>query len=188
MITDETIIEVKNRDNGSISYNIPDLNNLYRYFEAGETKKVPMVELRKLSWTPGGEALLKDYLIVNNQEAVDELLGSVEPEYFYTEEDVKNLLLTGSLDELKDCLDFAPEGTKDLVKKLAVDLELNDIKKRQAILEMTGFNVTSAIAINAETKEDNAEETKHTRRANTTLEEKKEENNSTPTRRVIIKK
>ena len=50
-----------------------------------------------------------------------------------------------------DCLDFAPEGVIELVKKYAVELKVNDIQKRQAILDKTGFNVTSAIEINEET-------------------------------------
>ena len=71
-----------------------------------------------------------------------------------SKEDVKNLLLNGSLDSLLDCLDFAPAGVIDLVKDLAVKMEINDIRKRQAILEKTGFNVDKAIQINKETSEE----------------------------------
>ena len=63
------------------------------------------------------------------------------------QKDVKNLLLTGSLDAFKDCLDFAPEGVIDLVKQMAVELNLNDVAKREAILKATGFNVTNAIEL-----------------------------------------
>ena len=87
-------------------------------------------------------SMLKNYLLIQHETAVKELLNEVQPEYYYTEADVKDLLLNGSLDALKDCLDYAPAGTLDLVKKLAVDLELNDVKKRDAIREMLGFNVT----------------------------------------------
>ena len=86
--------------------------------------------------------------------------GVTEAGETYTEEDVKNLLEKGSLDELKDCLDFAPEGTVELVKKVAVETELNDIRKRNAIQEATGFNINSAIEINKETSEERPEETK----------------------------
>lgn len=159
MIDGKEIIKVTNRDNGSVGYTIPDLR-LYREFAAGETKDITMEELRKLSYIPGGKVILQDYLVLNNKDAVYELLNEVEPEYFYTEADVKNLLMTGSLDALKDCLDYAPAGTIDLVKKVAVDIKLNDIQKREAIQEMTGFNVTSAIAINEATAEEKANEDK----------------------------
>lgn len=160
MIENSKIIKVTNRDNGHVGYSIPDLNNLTRTFAADETKEITMEELRKLSYIPGGKVLLKDYLVLDNEEAIRELLNTVEPEYFYTEEDVKNLLMNGSLDALKDCLDYAPMGTIDLVKKVAVELPLNDVAKRKAILDMIGFNVDKAIMINEETKEENTSETK----------------------------
>jgi hypothetical protein len=56
----------------------------------------------------------------------------------------------GSLDEFLDCLDFAPEGVIDLIKTLAVELPLNDVAKREAILNKTGFNVDNAIRIRQE--------------------------------------
>ena len=174
MINNNQKIKVTNRDNGHIGYTIPDLNNLTRTFAANETKEVTMNELRKLSYIPGGKVLLKDYLVLDNKEAIEELLDQVEPEYFYTEEDVKNLLENGSLDALKDCLDYAPVGTIDLVKQMAVELPLNDVAKRKAILEMTGFNVDSAIMINDATKEEEKSDEHNGRRVNNTKESKTE--------------
>lgn len=180
---EERIIKVTNRFGGSIGYTIKDLNNLQRIFSPGETKEVSVEEMKKLSWQAGGMSLIKDYLIIEDKEALYEILNEVEPEYFYTEEDVKDLLLNKSLDALKDCLDFAPEGTKDLVKKLAVELPLNDIAKRDAILKMTGFNVTNAIAINEATKEEDTEPDNKVRRLN----EKAENKETKPTgRRVAL--
>lgn len=163
MLDKNTIIKVTNRSNGSTGYTIPDLGNLHRSFQSGETKELTMEELRKLSYIPGGMFLLRNNLVLDNPEAVAELLNEVEPEYYYTEEDVKNLLTTGTLAQFEDCLDFAPEGTINLVKKLSVELELNDVSKRKALLEKTGFNVTSAIEAN-QMDEEVVTETK-TRRA-----------------------
>ena len=122
-----------------------------------------MEELRKLSYIPGGMFLLRNNLVLDNPEAIAELLNEVEPEYYYTEEDIKTLLTTGTLAQFEDCLDFAPEGTINLVKKLSVELELNDVSKRKALLEKTGFNVTTAIEAN-QMDEEVVTETK-TRRA-----------------------
>ena len=154
MIDEKKIVRVTNRDNGHVGYKIPDMNNLVRDFSANETKNITVEELKKLAYISGGPTLIRDYLIIDDAEVVKEVLGEVEPEYYYTENDVKNLLLTGSLDALKDCLEFAPKGTIDLVKKLAIEMPLNDITKRKAILEMTGFNVDAAIMVNEETKEE----------------------------------
>lgn len=153
MLDDKTMIKVTNRDNGHVVYHIPDLNNLRREYAPGEVKNVTFEEIKKLSWQPGGKKLINDFLLVENEDAVAELLGNVEPEYYYTAEQVKELLLNGSLDALKDCIDYAPEGVRDLIKKYAVELEINDIKKREAIKTMMGFDVTSAIMVNHETAE-----------------------------------
>ena len=64
MLDKNTLIKVTNRDNGSIGYSIPDLGNLQRRFESGETKEVSMEELRKLSYTIGGSVILKEYLLI----------------------------------------------------------------------------------------------------------------------------
>lgn len=166
MLDKNTLVKITNRYDGRVGYSIPDLGNLYRGFAPGETKEVTMEELRKLSYMPGGQSMLEKYFVLDNKDAINELVGGVEPEYFYTEEDVKNLLLTGTLDELKDCLDFAPTGVVEVVKKLAVELKLNDIAKRKAIKDITGFSVDTAIYVNEETSEEKVVEKKE-RRAST---------------------
>ena len=182
MIEKDILIKVKNRDNGTVGYTIPELGNLHRSFSKGETKEITMDELRKLSYISGGKLLLQDYLIVQNQDALRELLSDdVEPEYYYGEEEIKKLLLTGSNDQLLDCLEFAPEGVIGLVKDLAVSLKINDISKRNIILEKTGFNVTNAITINEETIEGEGEEVKSSRRSAPVTVEKSDE---APKRRV----
>lgn len=148
------LVKVQNRDNGSVGYTIPDLNNLHRTYQPNETKNITMDELRKLSYVPGGMEILRNYLVILDDEAREEILSDVEPEYYLTKDGVKQLLLEGSLDALLDCLDFAPSGVIDLVKDVAVEIELNDVKKRDAILNKTGFNVTNAINFNKETTDE----------------------------------
>ena len=145
MLADNEIVKVTNRDNGSVGYTIPDLGNLHRNFYPSETKKIPVEELRKLSYIAGGDYILKNCLSIDNKELVEELLGKVEPEYFYTKEEVETLLKTGSLDEFLDCLDFAPDGVIDLIKDIAVNIELNDVAKREALKEKLHFDVTAMI-------------------------------------------
>jgi hypothetical protein len=132
MLAKDTMIKVTNRDNGTVGYSIPELH-VTRLFQRDEVKEISMDELRKLSYIPGGQVIINECLIIHNEQALKELNPDYEPEYFYTEEDVKRLLLTGSQEEFLDCLDFAPEGVLNLVKTLAVDLEINDLAKREAI-------------------------------------------------------
>lgn len=188
MLDKDTLIKVTNRDNGYVGYTIPDLGNLHRNFAPGETKTIAFDELQKLSWVPGGERILKDYLIIDNDEAVRMLVADVEPEYFYTKEDVEKLLgPQGTLAQLQDCLDFAPTGVIELVKDVAVKTKLNDMSKREAIFQKTGFNVTNAIAINIETDGEEVEKTNSSRRAapiNQKIEEPQQEETTPQGRRT----
>lgn len=156
MLENNRMIRVTNRDNGSVGYTIPDMGNLHRNFQSGESKEVTMEELRKLAWLPGGQYILENLLVIENVEAQQELLPSVEPEYNYTKTDVENLLSKGSVEQLQDCLDFAPDGVVNMVKDIAVSTELNDMRKREVILEATKFNVSKAIEVNRETERDDA--------------------------------
>lgn len=151
MLEKDAIIKVSNRDSGTVGYTIPEMG-IRRKFQKGEVKEVTMEELRKLSYLPGGQVILNDCLIVHNEEALKELNPDYEPEYFYTEAEIKELLLRGTQAQFLDCLDFAPNGVIELLKQLAVELEVSDIRKRDAIFEKTGFNVSSAIEINRASK------------------------------------
>lgn len=148
MVDDKTIISVTNRSRGSVGYKIPDMGNLKRKFEKGETKKVTAEELRKLDWSAGGHRLIKDFFKLDNKELIEELLNEVEPEYYYSEEQIKDLLLNGNMDAFMDCLDFAPEGVINLMKDLAISLEIPDTRKREAISKRTNSDVNNAIKIN----------------------------------------
>ena len=87
-----TKIKIKNRSSSSLSYIIPDSNNFRRFFAAGEVKELPFEEVQKLTYIPGGDYMLQHYLVIDNIEARDEILGAVELEYNYGEKEIKNLL------------------------------------------------------------------------------------------------
>ena len=76
-----------------------------------------------------------------------------------SEKDVVTLLRDGSLEQFLDCLDFAPAGVIELIKKFAVELPLEDYKKREALKAKTGFDVDRAV-VNAGQEPDEKEEEK----------------------------
>lgn len=154
---DNRKVKVKNRTNNNVGYSIPDMQNLKRQYSPREEKIITFEELRKLSYIPGGMQMLKEYLIVRDDEALRELNIQVEPEYYYTEKEVAKLMEQGSLNEFLDCLDFAPEGVLEVIKDVAVKLPLNDVAKRQAILDKMGFDVTKAIELKKVAEEDEKE-------------------------------
>ena len=137
-------VKVLNRFLGQTTYVIPELH-IRRTFQRGAEQEVPFKELQYLKYQAGGEEMLRNILMIEDEEALEKLIGDVEPEYHYTESDVENLLLNGSLEQLEDALDFAPLGVIELIKEKAVSLKLSDINKRDAIAKKTEFNVTNAI-------------------------------------------
>lgn len=163
-IKKENLVEVTNRNNGTTGYTLS--NGLHRSFNLGETKKISLDELNELVVTPGGEYLLQNYLMIKDKSALDFLNMNPEPEYYYTETEVKRLLQEGSLEQLEDCLNFAPQGVIDLVKSIAVKIEISDVRKRDLITEKTGFNIGNAIYVNKvlEDEQSNKAEEKTTER------------------------
>ena len=67
-----------------------------------------------------------------------------------SEQQIVDLLKNGTLDAFLDCLDFAPVGVMDLVKKYAIALPLNDSAKREALKKKTGFDISKALEMNAD--------------------------------------
>ena len=182
---DNKKIKVKNRAGGEIVYLIPDMGGLRRSFQPREEKELTFEELKKLSWTPGGEEIIKEYLVIKDKDAIEELNLNLEPEYFYDKDEVIKLLQYGSLDEFLDCLDFAPDGVLDLIRQYSVTLPLNDVAKRNAILEKLDFDVTKAIEVFKESTEE-TEKTEKTRRAAAPSENgSKSKAANIPTRRVV---
>ena len=161
-------VNVKNRSAGSVVYHVPDLR-VRRDFAPGEVKTVDSEELTLLSYTQGGKLILNEYLQILDEPVRKEVTGPVEPEYKYTDEDVKKLILTGSLDAFLDALDFAPTGVIDLIKQYAVSLPMADMNKMQAMKEKLGFDVRTAIENNKE-DEPVQEKPKRTRRVTTTTD------------------
>ena len=156
MITQETMYNVKNRSPSMVVYRIPE-TNLRREFAPGETKRIPFGELEKLTYQSGGRELLENFLQILEEEVTTNLNVHRELEYDMSEAQVRDLLLTGSLDAFLDALDFAPIGVIDLIKSMAVTLPLTNLQKRKALKDKTGFDVDKALMhIEEEQLEENA--------------------------------
>ena len=179
MLNDKDIVEISNKINGVVAYTIPERNNLVRHFNPYEHKKVEMEELRALSYNNGGRRLMESYLTIHNKEALEELLGEVEPEHFYTTEDIHKLLESGTIAQFEDFLNFAPEGTVEQMKDIAISTRLNDNRKREMIKKKLGFDISNASRLLEADVEKVAEPEKKTRKAVPIKEEPSE-----PTRKA----
>ena len=149
---------VKNRSAGVAVYSIPEMG-ISRSFQPGETKQISAEELEKLTYRPGGMALLANFLQIIEPEAIAKVGLNPQPEYHMSEQDIVKLMQTGSIDEFLDCLDFAPPGVIDLIKKLSVSLPLTDIQKVSALKAKTGFDAAAALKHVMEEKEEDGQDT-----------------------------
>lgn len=137
-------VQVRNRSNRVVIYHVDDMH-VRREFAPGETKIIPVEELMALSQKAGGAYIIRNSLFIQDAPTVKEMPMKVEPEYYLDDKGVIDLLKNGSVDALLDCLDFAPGGVIELVKKYAVDLPITDTRKIKAIQEKTGFKVDLAL-------------------------------------------
>ena len=181
MYKDEDLVMVRNRNAGTTRYTLDDGRS--RFFEYNEVKKVPFGELKQLSYSHGGQGILSDCLVIEDKNALEFLNMNVEPEYFYSDEEIKKILLEGTLDQLEDTLNFAPEGVIELIKKIGFELEIFDVRKRDLIAQKTGFNISNAINIKhqLEVEENKEAATEAPKRKTAPIEV----NNSAPVRKTV---
>ena len=193
-IKDDDLISVRNRINGETWYQLD--NGVVRTFARGETKKVPYKELVELSYSVGGRSLLEENLVIENKDALDLLNMAVEPEYFYTEEKIREILFDASpncIDKFADFLDFAPEGALGIAKDIAVNEQIPDNRKREMLSKRTGLSINEAINLNKimEEESDNkdAEAPKQRRvQVEEAKPEIKQRRTEVPAPKIIIKK
>ena len=149
---------VKNRSAGVAVYKIPELG-IRRSFAPGEVKQISAEELEKLTYQPGGMAMLSGFLQIMEPEGIKKVGLNPQPEYHMSEKDIANLMINGSIDEFLDCLDFAPPGVIDLIKKMSVSLPLADYQKKAALKAKTGFDCDAALKHVMEENEDDSQDT-----------------------------
>lgn len=181
-VKDDDVVEITNLLDCTCGY-VVELTGIRRSLPPYASFKVKAGELRELNYQLGGQEILKNYIRVDNPSLAKEFGVDVEntPEYNWGREEVKDCLLNADIDVLLDALDFAPAGIKQLISDMAVELEISDVNKRQAISKAMGVDISSMIVnknIAAEGVEDE-EKPKATRRRAT-----KATTAATKTRRV----
>jgi hypothetical protein len=153
----DTKIKVKNRSASMVIYNIPDMG-IRREYTPNEVKTVSFEELEKLSYQMGGLELINDCLLINDKNALDELEIEPEEEYFLNgKKEIEKYVSTCSVDQFKDCLDFAPEGVIEIIKDSAVSMPLTDTEKLDALKSVTGFDAAEARRHDLEDRKENVE-------------------------------
>lgn len=161
-ISDEELIKVQNLTDFLVVYTLPE-RNIKRSFAGQQVREIAAQELRELYMSPGGAELLRNYLSVKNKELalefdIDE--DVYNHEYNWTKEDIDKLLTSGSLDALKDALEFGPSGIVDSIINEAVTLAIPDNDKLKIIQEFTGRDVANMIQLAKALAEEKEEQPK----------------------------
>lgn len=141
-------VKVWNRSSGKISYEIPELRARKEWTVVGALQQVSVEELQALRYMPGGAKLMDKYMLIKDQDVCEFLGMATDPEYFYDENDIKVLLEKGTMDQLLDCLEFAPAGVLEILRQIAVDSKLDSSEKRRVISEHLKVNIDAMIKNN----------------------------------------
>lgn len=148
-VSDEDKIKIRNLCDHTICYSTNDGMHR-RELSPNQEIVVTAAELRQLNSDRGGHYLLERFIEVENQELAKEFGIDVEetPEYTWRASDVDDVLLNQSIERLEDALDFAPEGIVNLIVTRAVELDIPDNRKREAIQKRTNRNISNMIENN----------------------------------------
>lgn len=139
------LIDVTSRYNGSVTITNPITRVKRTWSKIGQSFPIPEEELTQMRAQPGVDYIFENYLIINDKDFISNINPEVEPEYFYTKKDITQLLKEGSLDQLEDSLQFGPDGTKELIKDVAIELRIDNREKRKIISRYTGIDLDKII-------------------------------------------
>lgn len=183
LVSDDTIVPIRNIVNCETGYILTSSGHARRLMP-GVVMKVTAGELRELYYQPGGSILLQNYIHVGNADLCREF-GVPEDmiEYNWTAADVKKALIDDPIEVLLDALDFAPQGVIEAIKDGAVEYEINDKSKIDAIAKKTGIDIDAAIknkhAYDAANGDTNVTEKPKQRRTSSTTTRKRRATNTT---------
>lgn len=144
-----------------------------------DIKYIPFEELFYLNNAPGGREIIFEKLYIKDplvREALD--LPTIEeaPEFGYTKEDVKKVLLEGTDDEVLDMYDFGPERMAEITKSLLVELDNISYSRLQLLEKIFHWNnITRMIENWKDLEEEKPKQQTHGRRSLIKEEDKKEE-------------
>ena len=138
-------IEVESKYRGYLSVKEENTNIRRVFPHIGFKMSLDEDSIKNISYSPGGRAILKNYLIVKDEKLVDELALDLEPEDTFNENDIKELLTKGTYEQLEDALKYGSEGTRELIKDCAIDIRLSDNNKVKLISNFLNVNLNTIL-------------------------------------------
>ena len=159
LVPDDTMVKLVNMMDSPTGYKL--MNGTFRRFAPRASMSVTAGEVREVSNMPGTITLFQNYLRVDNKDLATELGvsdDSFEHEYSWGKDEIVGALTTEPIEVLLDALDYAPDAIKESLVDFAVELEIPDVNRRNAIKSATGKDVTKMIEIKNAYKDDSQKE------------------------------
>lgn len=113
-LTGDYPVRVVNVARRKVNYVLPELNNTTRNFAPApfsgkpEVKVITFHELYLLHNSPGGAKLIYENLQIKDNKVRVALNLPTDPEFDYSIEDIKKLMVDGTKEQILDALDFGP--------------------------------------------------------------------------------
>lgn len=144
-LTDTDKVIIRNLVNHPVVIVTPIHHQRWELPPHGEME-VMVVDVRECSYDQGCRNIFRDYVQICNPELAKEF-GIYEDviEYNWGDKEITEALTTAPIEVLLDALDFAPDGIKEAIVDKAVELEIPDMDRREAISKALGVNVTNKI-------------------------------------------
>ena len=170
-VKDTDQVSIRNLTDGSVIIVNPVSGKRYE-LPGHAILRLSAGEVRECGYDQGCRNIFHDYVRICNRELAREFGvtdDSYDNEYNWGDKEIVAAVTTADMDVLLDALDFAPEGIKQAILNKAVELEIPDIRKREAIGAALGVNVSNKIKNmkDAQPKEDEAKAPKTRRRTTT---------------------
>ena len=124
---------------GLVTYALVD-PAITRVWRPNELKVITFHELYQLANTAGGMQLLYDRLQIRDNKVREALQLPLDPEFLYTEEDAKNLVINGTEAEVLDAIEFGPMGLTSMIKHHSI-LHVDSLEKANFFNTLFKMNI-----------------------------------------------
>jgi hypothetical protein len=138
-ITGAMEVKVWSMSAGIITYTLAD-PQVTRTWRPNELKILTFHELYQLANHPGGIVLLRERLQIRDNKVREALQLPLDPEFLYTEEDAKNLAISGTEEQILDALEFGPLGLASMIKHHAI-LNANSLDRVNFFNTLFSMNI-----------------------------------------------
>lgn len=144
-------VRVANVARRKVSYVLPELNGTTRNFAPAplsgkpEIKIVTFHELYLLHNSPGGAKLIYENLQIKDNDVRTALDLPTDPEFDYSIDDIRKLMVDGTKEEILDALDFGPfyiaQWMKNSLATETVNISYDKIKFFESLFRMNLQNL-----------------------------------------------